>query len=76
MFQFTEIYDGIMTVAENAETPLSPAVIHEHIGGHAVCSFWDVRRCLINMQDNQIMEKTGDDSWILYEKYNGKRFCI
>lgn len=65
-----EIYDGIMTVAENAETPLSPSVIHEHIGGHAVCSFWDVRRCLINMQDNQIMEKTGDDSWILYEKYN------
>lgn len=63
-----EIYGEIMTVAERSETPLSSSAIHEHIGGPDVCSVWDLRRCLFNLQDNQIMKKTDDDSWILYEK--------
>lgn len=65
-----EIYGQIMTIAENAETPLSPSVIHERLGGPDVCSFWDVRRCLSNMQDKQIMNNIDDGSWILHEKYD------
>lgn len=67
-----EIYDGIMTAAENADSPLAQSAIHEHIGGPDVCSLWDVRRCLFNMQDNKIMKKIGEDSWILYEKYDAE----
>ena len=72
LFLLTEIYGEIMTVAERSETPLSSSAIHGHIGGPDVCSVWDVRRCLFNLQDNQIMKKTDDDSWILYEKCDGK----
>ena len=73
---FSEIYGQIMTIAENAETPLSPSVIHERLGGPNVCSFWDVRRCLFNMQDKQIMNNIDDRSWILHEKYDGKLLYI